>query len=169
MFTINLRRHLRDDRPVVTNLSAIVALYMPRRAAADFDRAVGEVSRRIGEHKRQLAGLPFIFASAPVMCLLPHAWFRRVAHRYGRFTAWLLSRGLVVTNIGPLDAYLATFGERAVGASVIGPFIRNIRIPLITATGFRDRVTLQINAYDHLAEGELEEMATSLERILRLE
>ncbi len=143
-FTVDLRRHLPDRRPRVANLSGITAVLLPWRYAASLDTAAAQLSQRIGRLKRGYAGLPQLLTNFAGPALLPHAWLRPVIRLWMRWARWLLHRGLLVTNIGRLDPYIQPFGDVVTGVSLVGPWLPGLRIPIIAASGFRDRVTLQI-------------------------
>jgi NRPS condensation-like uncharacterized protein len=85
--------------------------------------------------------------------LLLGAWIRR-----------LMTRGLLVTNIGPLDPWLAPLGEQVRDATFVGPSVRPMPIPVLTATGFRDGLTIHFNGYEETAL-ELERLAGELRSI----
>ena len=165
-FTVNLRRHLADDAPRVSNLSGVDSVILPRDVAGSLPEAAVAVARRTQRMKRRLVGFAFSAMPALTLMICPHAVVRGVAAFWGRYTSLLLSRGLVVTNIGAMDRYVQALGENLVAASVLGPFGRGPLVPIITATGFRDRLTLQINAQSNLAEEDLERMANELSAIL---
>lgn len=142
-FTVDLRRHLPDRRPRVANLSGIASVLLPWRHAASLDTAAPQLSLRIGRLKRSYAGLPPLLSNFAGPALLPHAWLRPVIRLWMRWARWLLHRGLLVTNIGRLDPYVQPFGDDVTGASLVGPWLAGLRIPIIAASGFRGRVTLQ--------------------------
>ena len=61
-------------------------------------------------------------------------------------------RLLLVTNLGPLDPYVGSFGEHVVGASMLGPFQRGLPAPFVTVTRFRDTITVAVCASDDVDE-----------------
>jgi NRPS condensation-like uncharacterized protein len=161
-FTVDLRRYLRDDAPRICNLSGVDAVVLERRAARSFDDALAAVVRLTARRKRSLAGLPFILAQAIWCAALPHRVLRVVGALAGRWIGRLLTRGLVVTNIGPMDHALEPWSERATRGLVIGPFLRGVLVPVITATSSRDTLSIVLNGHDDLADGELERVAAHL-------
>jgi NRPS condensation-like uncharacterized protein len=165
-FTVDLRRYLADKGPKVTNLSGVDSVILPREAAGSLDEAAGAVGRRTERMKRQLVGVGFAALPAIPLLLVPHGIVRGFAALWGRWTSVLLTRGLVVTNVGPMDRYLEPLGDEVVAASVLGPFGKGPRVPIITATGFRDRLTLQINGYDTIDGAELDRVADRLGEVL---
>jgi NRPS condensation-like uncharacterized protein len=62
-------------------------------------------------------------------------------------------RALVLTNIGPMDRALNPFGDDALRASIVGPFVHGAETPVVTATGFRGALTLNVCASGNLERG----------------
>lgn len=73
---------------------------------------------------------------------------------------------LVLTNIGPLDHDLTPFGDDALGATVVGPFLHDLATPVLTITSFRWQLSAQICTSGHLACGGLDAYAGELEATL---
>jgi NRPS condensation-like uncharacterized protein len=167
VFTVNLRTLLADDRPRIANLSGLAMVHLPRDRVTDLDATVGEVSRRIGQMKRRFAGLPPLIVNFSMAWMLPHALARVFVGMWLRWAMAVLDRGLTVTNIGAMDPYLAPLGDRAVGASMIGPFLHTMGAPVITAAGFRDRLTLQVAGFDGRCERQLDQIADVLTELMQ--
>jgi NRPS condensation-like uncharacterized protein len=165
-FTVDLRRYLVDKGPKVTNLSGVDSVILRREMAGSLEDAAGAVGRRTERMKRQLLGVGFAALPAIPLMVVPHGIVRGFAALWARWAGALLTRGLVVTNVGPMDRYLEPLGEDVVAASVLGPFGIGPRVPIITATGFRDRLTLQINGYDTIDATELDRLAGRLGEVL---
>jgi len=165
-FTVNLRRHLPDARPRISNLSGVAFVILPRQAGASLERAAMAVSKHTTRLKRQLIGLPFALAPAAMLALVPHSFLRLCAGFGGRWLLGLLRRGMVVTNIGAMDPYLEPYEARLLDATFVGPFVKNNRVPVLTAIGFRQQVMLQVGAYDDLDPRALRQVAEELQEIL---
>ncbi len=148
LFTVDFRRFIDDDLPRVTNISGIEVVILPRSAVRGFDATAKLIRERISKRKRRLPGLPAIVSQFTVMMMLPHALLRFVIPLWTKWSTALVNRGLLVTNIGALDSYLDSFGDHVVDATVFGPFLPGFNMPLVTATGFRDRLILNVNGYD---------------------
>jgi len=162
-FTVDLRRYLRDDRPRIANLSGFDTLLLPRARLTDFATAAAAISRRTAARKRGLPGLPAMLAMSGLTAAAPHGLQRLIAPLGTGLFRSLATRGLLVTNIGPLDPYLAPWGDQVKSASVVGPFLRGLRTPIVTATSFRERLTLHVEGFD--AE-RVQTMAVALQDLL---
>lgn len=164
-FTVDLRRYIDDGRQRVANLSSFNTLLLPRKAVGTFKETVREVARRTARHKRRFPGLGILLAMVASCGYMPFG-LARLAGRLGtRWMRLLATRGLLVTNIGPLDPYLEAFGARATTAFVIGPFLHGSGSPVITATAFRDRLWLLINSFE-THEPEIDALSTALRKAL---
>ena len=168
-FTVDFRRFLEDALPRVTNASGMEVLMLSRSDVGDFDRTAKVVHEKISKRKRRLPGLPAIIANFAVMTMLPHALLRFVIPLWARWGAALVNRGLLVTNIGSLDSYLDTFGERVTDATMFGPFLPGFDMPVITATGFKNSLVINVNGFDgsgltalDLLEGQLQNIMESV-------
>jgi len=162
IFTVNLRKLLRDDRPRLANLSGMEMVVLPRALVTDLDGTAQEVSRRIGRKKRQFAGLPPLIANFSMAWTMPHALLRPFIGLWLRYAMAILNRGLTVTNIGAMDPFVEPLGDRAIGASMIGPFLTTLGPPLITAAGFRGRLTLHVAGFDGRYQHQLDKVADAL-------
>lgn len=76
------------------------------------------------------------------------------------------SRGLLVTNLGRLDDCLSPLGGDALSATVIGPFLRGQRAPIVTASSFRGTLHLEIAGYDDESGGFQDRVASEITKIL---
>lgn len=165
-YTIDLRRYIRPPSARVTNLHGVRLLVLPRDRLAGPREAVLEVSHRIGEHKRRLPGLSYTLLPALLLGWLPHGILRRAGRVVlGNLIAYM-NRALALTNIGALDEALAPFGEDALEASIIGPFVHGFRFPIVTATGFRGSLTLHVGSTGTISEDALEGYARDLADLL---
>ncbi len=164
-FTVDLRRYLDDDRPRVANVSGMDVVIVPRAALDDFDAAAAVIARGTRRRKRGFPGLPALLSNHASMWMLPHALVRLLIRVWVVWACALIDRGLLVTNIGPLDRYLEPLGERATAASVIGPWIPGFAVPILTATSFRDRLTVQINGFDGPARSQLDDVEGTLREL----
>jgi len=167
VFTVNLRPLLHDDRPRIANLSGMEMVVLPRDRVTDLEATAAEVSLRIGRMKRRFAGLPPLIANFSTAWAMPHSLARVFIGLWLRYAMAVLNRGLTVTNIGAMDEYLAPLGQRAVGASMIGPFLTAMGAPLITAAGFRGRLTLQVAGFDGPCQQQIDQVADALAELLQ--
>ena len=165
-FTINFRPYLQDPLPRVANLSGIDSVILERSAVGDFTATATAVLQRTARLKQRFTGLPAILSNHGPMLLLPHGMLHTAIRLWLKWAFALLDRGLIVTNIGPLDPYLDTFGDRATAASLVGPFLPGILVPIITATSFRDRLTLQVNGFEGPPSHQLALVADGLEELM---
>jgi NRPS condensation-like uncharacterized protein len=164
-YTTDLRRRLADDRPRVANLSAVVSVELPRSCAGTLPAALTAVARRTAGRRPDVFGLAALLYNLPLIQVLPHGLLRPLARRL--LVAWirrLLTRGLVVTNIGPLDPWLAPFGELVRDATFVGPSVRPVPVPILTATSFGDSLAIHFNGYAE-TQHELERLAGELRSI----
>ena len=164
-YTVDLRRYLRERRAQVTNLAGVSMVVLERSATASASAAVEAVSSAIGEQKRRLTGLAYALLPGFTVGWLPHGLLRRVGTLVIDQILRRFDRCIAITNIGSLDEPLAPFGDDALAASIVGPFVRGVP-PLITATGFRGALTLQVVANGLHAPEHLEAFAEELEEAL---
>ena len=165
-FTVNLRRLLRDDGPRIANLVGVGGVLLPRDSVTSLDETASLVATRMRARKRSLPGLALVTCSASWTGALPHAVTRRVAGLVARMVRSFLSRGSLVTNFGVLDPFLAPLGDAVTGATVIGPHVQGISVPVISATGFGDTLTIQLHGNDLISPDALERMSKRLECLL---
>ncbi|MBI5500242.1 MAG: hypothetical protein HY907_08370 [Deltaproteobacteria bacterium] len=164
-FTADLRRRLADEQPRIANLSAVISVALPRAHAASLPDALVEVTRLTARRDPGVSGLAALLLNLPLILCLPHRLVRRLTRLvFGVWIRRLLTRGLLVTNIGPLDACLAPFGNLVRDATFVGPSVRGLPIPVLTATGFGDNLTIHFTGYAETAAG-LERLAAELESI----
>ena len=147
LYTVNMRRHLPDSAPRLTNLSVINVVVLQRRQVGTMAQAMLAARRITTHHKANFVGVP------QLMGTLPGAWLPHALLRY-LFTPMVLSyarlimtRGLLVTNVGAVDHYLAPLGADVERAAMYGPFVKGVQIPVITVTGFQDRLTVHVSGF----------------------
>ena len=143
-----------------------IALHAPRVDADLPATTLQAVSDRIGEQKRRLPGLAYTLLPLVVIGWLPHGLLRRAGRVVLNNVLSSINRALAITNIGALDETLAPLGEEVEAASVIGPFVHGLPVPLVTATGFRRELTLHVEATGTLAEQALDDYAEELREVL---
>ena len=164
-YTIDLRRYLPPALRV-TNLHGVSLVVLPRSRVGDPATTLQAVSDRIGEQKRRLPGLAYTLLPLVVIGWLPHGLLRRAGRVVLNNVLSSINRALAITNIGALDETLAPLGEEVEAASVIGPFVHGLPVPLVTATGFRRELTLHVEATGTLAEQALDDYAEELREVL---
>jgi len=162
-YTIDLRRYLPPSSRI-TNLHGVALVVVPRDRLEDPEGALRAVAERIGVQKRRLPGLAYTLLPLLLIGWLPHGLLRRVGRLVLNTILGNLNRALAVTNIGSLDETLAPLGESATAASIVGPFVHGLPVPVITATGFRDELTFHVQATGALAPRALDELAGELEQ-----
>ncbi len=155
LFTVDMRRLLRDEQPRLANLSGMEDVVLPRTMAGSFEQAATAVHRRTVRRKARFPGLPTLVFNFTLMAVVPHAALRLVVRLWARWAAALVNRGLLVTNIGPLDRHLAPLGTRVRHATIIGPWVHSMRTPIMTATSFRDRLSLYVAGFEGRGDAEL--------------
>ena len=160
-YTIDLRRYLPPSSRI-TNLHGVSLVVLPRRRVADPVQTLRAVSDRIGDQKRRLPGLAYTLLPLLLIGWLPHGLLRRVGRLVLNNILSSVNRALAITNIGALDEVLAPLGDQATAASVIGPFVHGMRVPVITATGFRGELTMHVEATGSVAPEALEELTEEL-------
>jgi NRPS condensation-like uncharacterized protein len=165
-FTINLRPQLGDRGPRVCNLSGIDLVILDGEQVGGFVDTARAVARRTERLKAGFVGLAPVLANHAAMLALPHGMVRTAIRWWLRWAYALLDRGLVVTNIGGLEPYLEPFGDRATGGSFCGPFLTGLRVPVITASGFRGRLTVHVNGYDGPSALQVAQVRSALARVV---
>ncbi len=159
-FSVDLRRFLRDSLARVTNLAGATVVTLSRaRAGGD---VLAATSARIGEVKRRLPGLPYMLGPALLFGWLPHALVRGVGRAFIHMVLRRGARVPILTNIGPLDEALAPLGDAVRSASIVGPFLHDAPVPVVTATGFRGALTLQVGGTGTWSAEALERWAAEL-------
>lgn len=165
-FTVNLRRYLKDPSPRVDNLSAFDTVMLPRGRTGDLETTARHVARRTRRLRRATIGLPGMIAAAICGWPLPIA-LQRLAGPVGtRLARKMTTRGLLVTNIGVLDPYLESWGERVRRAWVLGPFLQGAHAPVFTATTFRGELCLVLDSYDGVPIAEREAIVKTVGGLL---
>ena len=165
-FTVDLRRFLPTRRGLVTNLHGVSLVMLPRVTAAAPRATLRAVSAIIGRQKERLPGLAYTLLPALLLAPLPHALLRVIGRPVLTSLERVLQRALAVTNIGPLDEALAPFGDQVRAASILGPFVHGLSVPVVTATGFGGALTLHVEATGSVAEAALDHLAEDLARAL---
>jgi NRPS condensation-like uncharacterized protein len=161
-FTVNLRRYLKDPGVQITNISGIAGITTKAGNVTGFKQAAAEAHNKIGELKRRYLGIGYVTVPQLMTLIMPSPIMHWFVKHYGGFVfRQTLGHTMGMTNIGAMDKYLAPFGEAARNASVIATMLE-IPLPMITATGFKDRLTLFMGwqcrreddrkMCDHLAE-----------------
>ena len=165
-YTVDLRRYLRAKRAQVTNLAGVTMVVLEREAIRTASSAIQAVVAAIGEQKRRLTGLAYALLPGFTIGWLPHGLLRLAGTLVINQLLRRFNRAIAITNIGALDEALAPFGHSALSASIVGPFIHGIRVPVITATGFRGELTLHLAATQVHSRDDLEGYAVELEEAL---
>ena len=161
-FTVDLRRFLPEARLRVTNLAGVSMLVLPRHRLGSATDALEATASAIGQRKRRLLGLPYMLLPAFLLGWLPHGLVRKAGAVVIRMVLRRGARAPVITNIGPLDEALEPFGAAARDASIVGPFLHGSPIPLITVTGFRGALHLQVGGTGTFAPEALQTYAADL-------
>ncbi len=167
-FTVDMRRMLADARPRISNLSGIDVVLLPREAVGGFDETARASSALAARRKQRFPGLPAVLANHSLNLCLPHGLLRRVIRLWIPWATALLNRGLLVTNVGAIDRYLEPLGSRVRDASLLGPWVRGLAVPVITATSFRDRLTLNIHGFQGSQSSVPELFQAQLDELLGL-
>jgi NRPS condensation-like uncharacterized protein len=165
-YTVDLRRYLRWTKAQVTNLAGVTMVLVERGATASATATLDAVVRAIGVQKRRLTGLAYALLPAFTVSWLPHSLMRRVGAAIIGQILKRFHRSIALTNIGSLDEVLAPFGDDVSGACIVGPFVHNNRVPIITITGFRGTLTLQVVSTHTHREEQLANFARELEALL---
>lgn len=165
-YTIDTRRYLARPRSLISNLLGVGMVVLPRRHLSTVTDTLRAVSARIGVQKRRLPGLAYNVLPSLSFGWLPHGLVRRVGDGAIHAILGYLSRSLAVTNIGPMDEYLAPWGDDVETASVLGPFVYGLAAPPVVATGFRGGFTLHICGGGEFAPGALDVFADEIEELM---
>jgi NRPS condensation-like uncharacterized protein len=161
-YTIDLRRYLPSPVSVVTNLHATTLAVVERSLLDAPSSAVRAISRRTAVEKRRMFGMAYALLPVIQVGWLPRGWLRWIAWMLVSRLFSYVRRALVFTNIGALDEALAPFGGDAVSASVIGPFVNESPVPVVTVTGFRGDLTMQVCQAGNLALEAVDEYSAEL-------
>lgn len=152
-YTVNLRRYLKDPGPIIANLSGVNTLALMIKPGTGLAQLFGVVALRTQEHKGRLPGIAFNLLPMIFFGWLPHRpmhWFGRSI--IGRLILWQSKRMGVFTNIGSMDQYMTPYGSEVEDAYMLGVFEREMRVPVVMATGFRDRLCVSVCAADDISE-----------------
>jgi NRPS condensation-like uncharacterized protein len=169
IYTMDLRRYAGSPRLTAANTSSILTAIVPRRAIGDLASTAGAVAAITSRQQQGLAGPAFILAPLALGIGSPHAFARRI-------TRWLhpvlvdlpLSRGLIFTNVGKIDAGLSAFGSDIERIRIIGPNVEGVPVPAVVAFGYRGELHLQLFAAPGLAIEALDELEAELREALEL-
>lgn len=145
-YTINLRRYLRERRPVIGNLSGFLVVRAGRLRIADPDMLLETVRHRTAAHK---AGVPGIGSNLlPILLFgwLPHGLLRVAARGLRKGFLMLGRRALVMTNVGPIDNYLAPIAPLLDDAWMTAPSFPGFPSPISLVSSFRGRVNIAVSA-----------------------
>jgi NRPS condensation-like uncharacterized protein len=165
-YTVDLRRYLRWTKAQVTNLAGVTMVLLEREATASAAAAVEAVAQAIGHQKRRLTGLAYALLPAFTLSWMPHGLMRRVGAVIIGQILQRFQRSIALTNIGSLDEVLAPFGDDVSAACIVGPFVHNNRVPIVTITGFRGTLTLQMVSTHTHSEGQLTAFAGELDGLV---
>jgi len=160
-YTVDFRRYLGPPpRLLAGNLSGVATVALDRSLARGPD-ALPAVVGQTRMHRSRLSALSHLLGLVSPIRLLPHPlahrlvpWMSRLLLRPG------LRRGLIVTNIGRIDAGIGAFGDLIKDLRIIGPSADLAPIPTVAAFGLKGRLHLHV----HSAPGQ--EAAGALSRQL---
>jgi len=165
-YTIDLRRYLPRPVSLVTNMHAVSLVVLPRPRLRSVEDGLRAASDAIGEQKRRLLGMAYILLPTLTIGWMPHGLLRLAGRvMIGNMLSWV-NRAPAVTNIGSLDEPLAPFGDEAVAASILGPFVDDLAIPVAITTGFRGTLTLNVCGTGGLGAGAVAGYAAELREAL---
>ena len=126
-YTIDLRRYLARPRLVVANLSSVLLVTLTRDELRS--DPLSAVIAQTRAHRRQMAGLAYILGLQSSLRLAPHALLRRVFPLLARwFITPGLERGMIMTNIGPMDRGVGFFGDDVRDLRIIGPTLEGVPV-----------------------------------------
>lgn len=169
MYTMDLRRFAGSPRLSAANTSSIMQVLVPRACIDDLATTAVAVAKTTAQQHGSLAGPAYLLAPIALSFGAPHAWARGLARLLHPVLVDLpLSRGLVFTNVGRVDAGLAAFGEDLEELRIIGPNIRGVPVPAIVALGLRGAIHLELFAGPGIAASALEELEADLRVALDL-
>jgi NRPS condensation-like uncharacterized protein len=164
VYTMDLRRYGRGPRLSAANTSSILLALVPRRATGDLASAARAVAGITRKQQRHLAGPAFVLGAYALGAAAPHAIARRMTRLLHPYLVDMpLRRGLLVTNVGRVDAALESFGDDLEDVRMLGPTLAGVPAPAVVAYGFRGSLRLQILSAPGLAP----EAAEELEREIR--
>jgi len=153
IYTVNLRRFLKDPGPIIGNMSGVNTLPLMIKPGTSMEDLIAMVAVRTGEHKNRLPGIAFGLLPLISFGWMPHgllhAFYRTV---FGKMIDWQSRRTAIFTNIGSMDSYLEPFGSDVITACMLGVFQRGLRVPVVMATGFRESLTVSVCSADDLSK-----------------
>jgi len=165
-YTIDLRRYLPRPAALVTNMHAVSVVVLSRKSLLSPVGSLHAAAEAIGEQKRRLLGMAYVLLPTLTIGWLPHGLLRLAGRvMIANLLSWV-NRAPAVTNIGSLDEALAPFGDDAVAASILGPFVDDLAIPVVVATGFRGTLTLHVCGCSGLQPDAVTEYAAELREAL---
>ena len=165
-YTINLRRFLPDPGAVIANLSGVSVAVLPRRALGSLASAARAAAAVVGEQKRRLPGLAFNLFPALLLGWMPHGISRMLGGPFLAFVFRTAHRALVLTNVGPMDTFVAPFGDEVVDATILGPFSRRFPVPVAVVTGFQGRIKINLCSAGDLDVQGIERYQQALRAVL---
>ena len=128
---------------------------------------IAAVADRTGEHKRRLPGIAFSLLPVLFFWWLPSGPMHFFGVRiFGRAAVAQGRKFAVFTNVGAMDPFLEPFGEDALEAYMIGPFQRGFEVPIVIASGFRDRLSICVCAADDLTRESVQGLVSDWREIL---
>lgn len=160
-YTINLRRFLPDNRPIVSNLSGFTSVVLPCATARDLGRAVPAVARITGGQKSRLPGVGSILLPLGIFGWLNHGFVHAFGGVFRQIMQAQARRTPVMTNVGVMDPYLAPLGDKVRDAYMAGPFVPGFPAPTAMATTFRGRLRVNIAATGALDPRGVTDLAAS--------
>lgn len=165
-YTVNLRKFLPTDQPIVGNLSGFVLVAADRQSCDGSPRFVSAIHSRIDEQKLGMPGVGSnLFALLP-LGWLPHALLRAAAHGVRHAFLAMGKRAMVMTNVGPIDAYVAPFASLVDDAWVTPPTFPGMEAPISLASSYAGRLTVAVGG-PRLADEEISRVAADWHRLLR--
>lgn len=167
IYTVNLRRFLKNPGPIIANLSGVNTLPVSAKSANTIEQLIQAVALRTQEHKRRLPGIAFNLLPMIFVGWLPfgpiHLFGRKV---FNQLVSRSVKRLAVFTNVGSMDEYLEPFKAEVVDAWMMGTFQRQFPAPVAMASGFRDGVSVCLSAADDLTKESVDKLAEDWNGIL---
>lgn len=160
-YTINLRRFLPDNRPIVSNLSGFTSVVLPCEVARDLSRAVPAVAKITGGQKSRLPGVGSILLPLSTFGWLNHGFVHAFGGLFRTIMQAQARRTPVMTNVGVMDPYLAPLGDQVRDAYMAGPFVPGFPAPTAMATTFRGKLRVNIAATESLDPRGVTDVASS--------
>ena len=169
LYTIDLRRFSRAPHLSAANVSSFLTAFVPREATRDFATAAAAARAITDRHRKSLLGPAFVLLPVVLSARTPHAVLRSVLPFVHKIAVDLpVSRGLLFTNVGKIDAGLGPFARDIESLRVVGPNVRGVPIPAVVAYGLHGRVHLSLFAPPGLSETAVHEMEKEILEALEL-